>query len=685
MSNRTIPPIRATWLVFVLSATLLSVLVYLGGRNRGSDAVSRADLGAEVDQATGDEIRAALKLFGDDAKDLFVANRTAVHDLMAILRLEVSARDLSLGPWREAVIQWARAGRLGPYMEHLKRMSPEQWSLLHDVPGCLPLLGRGASKAETMLARHGARAWRLFLIVDFADDIEGVERVARALEVHGERMLRVNESHGPALAMLFVAPTADVAGALPRLFSEAIDRLGIEEAGALFLGNYDYLVRLVREEHRAPEDLVEAFDLLAGQPDVVRGLASDSGLVVRLLLERRARQPIGVEILSRCGPEAADLLFETGGYAGSPEGKPAAMAILARYGWSGVELLRAFRDDASWHRLLRRADLMDVNEEPLIVRLAGKLKTSGQRQDDINRYLEMPRAQILEEDIPPTLIGQVLEWVPGYTAAHTAYNAARGYHVETLEAAEAVFDGVTTITLVGKLAGHAIKTVGRQASQAAIRAVESQATRELAAIGGRQAAKTLMARLPGALSSLTRSFPMQLPTLNVTSIARSASGVAKKVGVRTWGKLDRRIIMRGDRKVVINLFSPEVVSHIGKELSDKPLEEFQKKVLECIQWKHAPDAGGEFSTCIMERVLPGLRIPAEDWAIERPQARTDPIAPQDWRSKWLSKLGDPSVSQSVEMVLMVVCLVSALSLLMPIVGRVFPSKSTGDRPRPYRE
>ena len=50
---------------------------------------------------------------------------------------------------------------------------------------------------------------------------------------------------------------------------------------------------------------------------------------------------------------------------------------------------------------------------------------------------------------------------------------------------------------------------------------------------------------------MTRELPTQLPTLDITSVMRSSSGIAKKLGLRTWGKLDRRIIMRRDRKVVI--------------------------------------------------------------------------------------------------------------------------------------
>jgi hypothetical protein len=94
----------------LFSAGLLTCLVYLEEWNRRSDAVPRADLGAEVDQTERDESRAALKLFGDDAADLLTVNRTSIRDLIALLRLEVPAREISTGPWREAIVQWVRAG-----------------------------------------------------------------------------------------------------------------------------------------------------------------------------------------------------------------------------------------------------------------------------------------------------------------------------------------------------------------------------------------------------------------------------------------------------------------------------------------------------------------------------------------------------------------------------------------------
>lgn len=696
MGSRTSPAIRTTSLAFLVAAGLLAVLVDPHPRSDRPGEVPRADLRAEVARAEGDGGLAALKLFGEDAADLFATDRTAFRDLMALARLDAPGRAISAGPWREAVTQWARAGRLGPYLEHLGGLGPESWTLLREVPGCLPLLGRGARQAEAMIARHGARAWRLFLILDFADDVEGVERVARALALYGDGMLAVNESHGPALALLFVPPTGDGSGLLPRLFSEAIHRLGVDDAGALFLGNHDDLERLVLEERRPPEDLIRAFDLLAGQPEGVRALASDSNLVVRLLLERRGREPIGAEILARCGPEAADLLFENGGYAHRTEEKPAALAILARHGGPGVELLRAFRDDDAWHRLLRRAELMDADREPLIVRLAGKLTPSARRQDQIGRYLEMPRAQIVAEDTPPTLAGQVLEWIPGYVAAHTAYDAARGYRIETSEAAWAVLDGVTTVALVGRLAAQAIKTVGRPAVKAgagaAIRSVERQAARELVANEGRRAGRTILTRLPGALASLTRSLPGLLPTLDVTAVARSVAGVARRVGVRTWGKLDRRIIMRGDRRVVVDVFSREVGTQILEELRAKVGEELRGAMVRAIPWKAAAEEVGELGACLLERVVPKLRINAGEWPPERPRERAVPAPPPGPPPGVTPGLGDHPILRGVGMVSIVACLALAVPGVRRAVGRPFARKSTspsttpsGPRPRPYRE
>jgi hypothetical protein len=706
--------------VALLVATALASVVFLadrrGGRNVSQSTDETSQVAAEVAVALPDDPRLTerlasrwanvaravaraegadglrtLDLFGADAADIFSRNPHTFRDLSAIVRLDSPLREASAGPWREAVLQWARAGRLGPYCDHLARLDIDQRKLLAETPGCLPLLGRGATTAEAMLSRHGARAWRLFLVVDFAEGVTGVERVAGALETYGDRMLRVNESYGPALAFMFVPPGEDASGHLPRLFAEAIDRLGLEDAGALFLANYDDLARLVLMDGHTPEEVVEAIDLLAGQTEEVRVLAPDSGRVLRLLLERRGREPIGAEILARCGPEAADVLFEDGGYAGHPQGKEAALAILSRRGWPGLELLRTFRDDESWNRLIRRADLMDRDDEPLIVRLAGKLERSPGRQDEIERYLGMPRDQIVGLDIPPTFVDIALDWVPGYVAAHTAYNAARGYRVETSEIALALLDGVTTVSFVGKLAGQAMKTVGSQVAkaevQAATREVAREASLRFAASEGRQGAKTLLTRLPGALASLTRSLPKRLPTLDVTSIVRSSSGVAKKVGVRTWGKLDRRIIMRGDRMVVIDLFDPKVVSLIEEEVRNTAIKELRDAVIRAIEWEVVSKEVGELGPCVMERVHPGMRSEPEESPPPLTHAPTSPVADSVTSGGISPEPPNHPALTTIGSALIIACLALSIPRVRRLLGRRFVSgqKGSARKPRRYEE
>ena len=183
---------------------------------RATGLASRPRVAGEIARVEGSDGLRTLDLFGPEAADLFLEDPGGFHDLTAIAILDRSLIEASAGPWREAVFQWARAGKLALYRDCLTRLDADQRALLTATPACLPLLGRGAPTAEAMLARYGARAWGLFLSLDFAEDVAGVERVAGALATYGDRMLRVNESDGPALSFLFVAPGEDASGRLPR-------------------------------------------------------------------------------------------------------------------------------------------------------------------------------------------------------------------------------------------------------------------------------------------------------------------------------------------------------------------------------------------------------------------------------------------------------------------------------------
>jgi hypothetical protein len=312
-------------------------------------------------------------------------------------------------------------------------------------------------------------------------------------------------------------------------------------------------------------------------------------------------------VLRRCGPEGADELFEPGRYGADPVDRDAALLIMSRNGWEGLKTLQELRGWGPWHQLLRRADLKASDKDPLLCRLVRKLAGSPGKQDEIEAWLKMPVTQIEGLQYPPDTSEQVLEWLPGYVAAKAIMDLSQGYHLDKAEIGWAVFDGVIMATMIGELAGQAVKTVGRQAAKEAITELERkaamdaitelerQATRELASRGSKQVTRALMMRLPGAALAFVKALPGQLLRTDVTQVMRSASAVAKRVGVRTWGKLDRRIIMRGDRRVLIDLTNPDFLETLGKQARSELL------------WDSVAVTVGQVGPCILERVVPGLR------------------------------------------------------------------------------
>jgi hypothetical protein len=107
-----------------------------------------------------------------------------------------------------------------------------------------------------------------------------------------------------------------------------------------------------------------------------------------------------------------------------------------------------------------------------------------------------------------------------------------------------------------------VKTTGKQAVKKSIQKVGQ----ELAKDALEEAGKTIVSRIPGATVASLQTLAKNSTKLEVTHLARAAAATAKKVGIRSWGTLDRRIIMRGDRKVIVDLLRKEVRDEAGTQL-----------------------------------------------------------------------------------------------------------------------
>jgi hypothetical protein len=291
-------------------------------------------------------------------------------------------------------------------------------------------------------------------------------------------------------------------------------------------------------------------------------------------METRGGRQIGQQVFTNCGSMAAELLYQPGGLgvvsiaANETERgeksreRLAALLVLRDEGWVGLNVLWEYKTTQLLQKLLQREDLVENTDDPLISRIVRKLSRSITVHEDLDIILKKPREQLLGDQYPESPIENFAVWIPGYAAIKVAGQLMKGHHVSNLEAAFAVVDGAVAAFGVGSIVAQAVKTTGKQAVKKSIQKVGQ----ELAKDALEEAGKTIVSRIPGATVASLQTLAKNSTKLEVTHLARAAAATAKKVGIRSWGTLDRRIIMRGDRKVIVDLLRKEVRDEAGTQL-----------------------------------------------------------------------------------------------------------------------
>ena len=545
-----------------------------------------------------------LDLFGDDAIYLFEEKPDSFIELTAICRLEGRLFSLTGGRWRDAVLQWATAGTLNVYLSALQDLTAEDQLILSEVPESLPLLISDTPVANRMLLRHGVRAWRVFQAVDLRSK-DSVERVAAALEHHGESMLTINDQFGPAISWLLVPSPDDENGDLPTLFLDAIAELGVECAASLFLTNYEDLQQLIRESSGDFAPIRSAFAFIASQGNTeLREWVADSPFSIRLLLAQHQTRPLGQQVFRRCGPTAATLLYQPGGFGVEPAvvdaelraalqtERLAVLLVLRDEGWPALEFLWTYQEGENQplRILLRRPELCENLDDPLISRVIRRLAAGSDVHGQLQEVLLKPAEQLLTEEYPETTGEHLAGWVPGYMALKTGSNWMKGYHITKLDATIAVVDGVTAACGATAIVSQSLKTTTNQTVKKSLAKAGREVIEETTADASRNLGQTLLQRLPGAVLSSIKTLTARTSQLDVTQLARVTTATAKNIGIRSWGSLDRRIIMRRDRKVIVDFLT--------KEVRDEALD----KVFTEIGMSAAMDT----APLLLERILPAL-------------------------------------------------------------------------------
>jgi hypothetical protein len=419
-----------------------------------------------------------LEAFQDEAAYCLQHDAKAFAALVRVMRLDPERFRLASGPWNRAVLDWAQSGKLERFLDRLEGMQPTSLATAETVPAALPLLcAENTPIAHAMLEKYGDRAWRLFMMVNFTEHPEDLERVARAVSDYGDLVLEVNEGYGLPFALLLVPPDTDKGSRqFPVVAKYVLEKFAEKPAALAFLTvNYSTLSELL-DEGKAIRDLTDAIDAFLALPVVVQQLALDHTNTLRLLMETWHGQRLGNDALCRCGPAAADLIYN---YYGSDDRlKLPALLALAKLGWPAYGVLERYHSYGNFHKFLRRAEpegLMNPQHNPpLIVQAVYQISRLGQEKLDSYAEVTNLTGQIQRDTTGPLPEEAVLEWVPGYIAYRTARDWKSGYSVTGGDVFWGTVDAITAGTMVYGVAADAAKTVVGKAGQETVETVAKE-------------------------------------------------------------------------------------------------------------------------------------------------------------------------------------------------------------------
>jgi hypothetical protein len=553
-------------------------------------ADTREPSAAEVAEAYGPDGVHALDTFGAEAVFLWKNDRPAFAALADFCREHPKHMSV-VAAWKRALPDWAHSGQLLPFLDQVRRLPERRLRVAAHVPAALPLLlADNLPVTQDMLERHGARAWRLLMLVNHQAFPEHLERLAQVVR-DDESILDVSERFGPALALLFVPPHGDRGRRhLPAVVRHAWHTMPPQEAAAFLSTNYRAAVDLL-DEGRSVADINAAIDRLRALPELVREMALDHTGTLRLLAEEyRGRNP-GVLALERCGPEAADLLY--GSYA-EPALRRPALVVLAGLGLQGLDVLEQFRKHGPFFELLRRAnaELLDGNP-PLVLDVIARISDAeGNGQELIDRYLRTPNlaGALARDRYPRRPAEELLDFVPGYTAYRTASDYRNGRLVTGGDLTWAALDASDSVLVVKGLLTRAGKSVAKKLGQRLASTSAGKGTRAVArtvkgmrrptwqTLGrkgldtantlkqiddlrarfgddprtwpseAREELRTLLARTPGLTSALAGEAKLLARHMPLTGALEQASLVGRLVGIEVWavgsGPLAERQVLR---------------------------------------------------------------------------------------------------------------------------------------------
>lgn len=478
----------ATSCLFALGASALFAIWFASpeGLLQPSPAEPAEEKSAAVlaQEQFGEDGVEALTLFGPEAEWCLREQPESFQSLVDVVRLDSDRQALATGPFHRAVLDWAQAGTLPRFLEILKAVPDDRIQTTRRLPEALPLLAdvRLPTVHGVLASPYGERAWPLFAPFDFRTDHTGVEQLAKAVDREPEQVLRLADEGGLPSALLLVTPETDNVQLrqFPEIVRHTLQIIQDRPLAVAFLFAQQDAIWKLLETGRSAKDMKDAITRFATLTLVEQEIAADHPHTIRLLAETWQGQALGIKVLRKCGPKAADVIYRY--YDDNDASRQAVLVGLSHTGFQCLPLVEDQHRNGRFRDVLKRAEkdgLLNPNDNPPLIATAFEhMRTGGRDKIEVYARVENLAGQVQDDGRVPAPEEQLLEWVPGYMAYRTAMNWKDGHHVTQGEAFLATVDGVTTPLMVYGLATSAGKMLAKKAGEEVIEKTGAQAARK---------------------------------------------------------------------------------------------------------------------------------------------------------------------------------------------------------------
>lgn len=296
------------------------------------------------------------------------------------------------------------------------------------------------------------------------------------------------------------------------------------------------------------------------------GFSRDVYLMYPQIWEFIHRYPKDAEnLLTKVGPAAVDVLMDPR-FAGCTDG------LLDVLSSADQRVIDGLLDE----RICQNSRFAAFLERPLPAKTrVAALQTLAESPERANRNLEewsaMTRGGVIDALGEPAT--GAVTWLPGYSAAVLAKKIAQGRPVTGMDVAFATLDAVEVV-LMAKGGGATLRAIATSARKSAVKKIGTEAAEQFAKTEARGMAPWMMRGAQKAGRQMLSAVREKL-VIDMTPIVR---GLYKRSGLnaktfRYLDRLDARVFMRKDRRVVIDLagdhplgrFMSETAANAGVE------------------------------------------------------------------------------------------------------------------------